>query len=240
MTARQQAIDSKRNLLVVLRLLLSILCPSLSLCVFVVNPSLASAQANRRSLASEHFRVWYPADAEQREIDTVLRALEAARRDLRRRLEAAGVDPAVPSLVEVNIHRTTGDFAGATGQPPWAAGVTRGRRIELQPLAVLRRRGVLATTLRHEYAHVAIEALGRGRTPRWITEGLAAHFAGEGPLLARAGQEPSVSDAELEEKLSGPASAREMRALYAAAYLKVREMIRAEGESSVWRRVAQG
>ena len=88
-------------------------------------------------------------------------------------------------LLEVVIHETTPGFIEATGQPGWAAAASRGSRMELQPLALLRRRGVFETTLRHEYAHFVIELLGRGRTPRWLAEGLAAHVAGEGAMLAR-------------------------------------------------------
>jgi stage II sporulation protein D len=195
----------------------------------------------RLTLASEHFRVSYPArgvrDA-RRAVETVLRTLEAARADIAQRLDAASLSqPTLPAL-EINVNETTADFVAATGQPSWVAAATRGARIELQPLATLERRGTLAQTLRHEYAHACIEALSRGRAPLWLAEGLATHFAGEGALLARRAPAKKISTDELERKLKERASPDEARALYATAYAEVRALIRSDGEPRVWRRVA--
>lgn len=196
-------------------------------------------QHRRLSLAGEHFRLSYPSNVERREALNVLRALEAARADLLSRVGKAFVSPDEGLASDVIIHETTGDFVAATGQPRWAAGATRGRRIELQPMAVLLRRGILLTTLRHEYAHILIDALSRGRAPRWLAEGLAIHVAGEGAMAARFATRAAPSIEQLEQSLTRPASAEEMRASYSAAYRRVRALIRTEGEQSVWRRLAQ-
>jgi hypothetical protein len=95
------------------------------------------------------------------------------------------------------------------------------------------------TTLRHEYAHAVIAALGQGRAPRWLSEGLAMQFAGEGRMLARFETKDVLTRDELEQRLARPASAAEMRALYAKAYREVQTLVRAEGERSIWRRVAR-
>lgn len=200
--------------------------------------SATEARPPRLSLSSEHFRVSYPAGVARREAGAVLRTLEASRADLARRLETASLGVTAVDAVEVFVHETTGDFVGATGQPAWVAAVTEGRRIVLQPLDALRRRGVLAPTLRHELAHVACEAIGRGRAPRWLVEGLAAHVAGEGASLARAAPPAGLTLEELERRLARPGSPAEMRALYAAAYREVAALIRREGEAGAWRRVA--
>ncbi|MFN2414428.1 MAG: SpoIID/LytB domain-containing protein, partial [Pyrinomonadaceae bacterium] len=183
---------------------------------------------------SEHFRVRHPARTGRGEVESLLRTLEAAYADLARRLERAGVGVAVPD-VEVTLYQTTGDFVGATGRPAWVAGVAEGRRISLQPLGVLRRRGVLTTTPRHEFVHAALEAVGAGRAPLWLAEGLAAHFAGEGRALGRVTPGERLSVEELERRLARPASSAEMRALYAAAYAEVSALIRREGEPAAWR-----
>ncbi len=169
----------------------------------------------------------------------MIRILEAARADMERRLTIAGLALAGEPSLNVFIHETTTDFIAATGQPGWAAGASRGSRMELQPLALLRRRGVLPTTLRHEYAHFVIELLGRGRTSRWLAEGLAIYVAGEGAMMARLQPKLKWTRDEIERKLARPASAEEMRALYAASYNEVRALVRAEGEKGVWHRVAQ-
>jgi stage II sporulation protein D len=204
--------------------------------------SRAATAAPRLTLSSENFRATYEARSganARREVEAALVTLEAARADLLRRLAAASLAWPAARRVEINFNETTAGFVAATGQPAWAAAATRGHRVELQPLALLRRRGVVAQTLRHELAHVLLDALSRGRAPRWLAEGLAAHFAGEGPLLARHAPRGRTSIEELERKLSAPATASEMRALYAAAHREVASLIRAEGEPAAWRRAAQ-
>ncbi|MDQ1610922.1 MAG: stage sporulation protein [Pyrinomonadaceae bacterium] len=200
------------------------------------SPSLAGA---RLTLSSENFRVSYPArGASRREVEGALAALEAARADVRARLAAASIAAPALGVLEAFVHETTGDFTGATGQPAWVAATTRGRRIELQPLSTLVKRGLLAPTLRHEYAHAVINALSRSRAPLWLSEGLAAHVAGEGRALSRDAAREKWTREELDKRLAAPASRAEMRALYAAAFREVGALIRAEGEAGVWRRVA--
>jgi SpoIID/LytB domain protein len=205
---------------------------------YVAPAAVGPQTAARLSLSSEHFRLNYPAGVERRAAEAVLRELETARAGLARRLERASLGGAAPDGVEVFAHATTGDFVGATGQPAWVAAVTEGRRVQLQPLDVLRRRGVLAATLRHELVHVACEALGGGRAPRWLVEGLAAHVAGEGASLSRGAEPLRLSPDELERRLARPRTAAEMRSLYAAAYRETAALIRRDGEAAAWHRAA--
>jgi hypothetical protein len=201
----------------------------------VSTPTAAAVSPNRAQLRSEHFRLSYPARVARGEAEGLLRTLEAAHADVARRLGRAGVGAAVPE-VEVFVHETTGDFVGVTGRPAWVAALTEGGLIRLQPLEVLRRRGVLSTVPRHEVVHAALETIGAGRAPLWLAEGLAAHVAGEGPSLSRTPPGERLSTEELERRLSRPASAAETRALYAAAYREVSALVRREGEPAVWRR----
>ncbi|HLL72917.1 MAG TPA: SpoIID/LytB domain-containing protein [Pyrinomonadaceae bacterium] len=200
-------------------------------------------ESARLTLSSANFRVNYPARGARearREVEGALAVLEAVRADVRQRLSAASLASPALGVLEAFVHETTGDFTGATGKPAWVAAVTNNRRIELQPLATLKRRGLLAPTLRHEYTHAVINALSRGRAPLWLSEGLAAHVAGEGARLTRFAPKQKLSLEDLERKLAQPASADEMRVLYGAAFREVNALIQTEGEANVWRRIARG
>lgn len=187
------------------------------------------------SKRSSHFTVQ---TADSAEAERILKLLESTRSALVNRLSGAGIEANLPD-VEVVINKTTGDFVGRTGMPPWAAAATRNNRIELQPVSLLKQRGILETTLRHELVHVFIDAVGGKHTPRWLAEGLALYIAGEGKLLERYAKGPALSPNDLERKLAAPKSADEMKAAYAAAYKTVRDLIRGEGENKLWQRVAQ-
>ena len=208
---------------------------------YVLRPAALSARPNdlpQLALKSEHFHILYSAAVQRIEVESVLRTLEAAHVDMSRRLEAASVKLTSATTVDVVVYGSTQSFTAATGQPWFAAGATRGHRIQLQPLSVLRRRGILTSTVRHEYAHAVIEIAGGGHTSRWLAEGLATHFAGEAAMLKRFESKNRLSLDELERNLQRPASAAEMRRLYADAGREVRALIQKDGEASVWRRVA--
>jgi hypothetical protein len=48
-----------------------------------------------------------------------------------------------------------------------------------------------------------------------------------------------LAEDELEQRLEHPRTQAEMRTLYAEAYLMVAEMIRRQGEPSVWKRLSR-
>ncbi|MDQ1637524.1 MAG: stage sporulation protein [Pyrinomonadaceae bacterium] len=197
-----------------------------------------SQRTTRLTIASEGFRLNYPSTVRTREAEDLLTWVQSARRQLIDRVKAAGFSLQFPAL-EIFINNTTGNFVGRTGQPPWAAAATRNQRIELQPLPLLKRKRILETTLRHELAHAAIDALGGGRTPHWLAEGLAIYLAGEGKFVERYAPRSPMKPEEIEQKLAGARSSQEMRVAYAAAYLEVKRLIESEGEAKIWRRVAQ-
>jgi len=212
--------------------------PRVSVSRFVTPSARLSVAASRSAsrfitISSEHFRVTYPADSDRRDANQVLTILENARTDYVRR---AG-NPSGPGVLDIRINESTGDFTGRTGQPWWAAAATKGNKIEVQPIAILKRRGVLNTTLKHELAHVIIDVVSRDRAPRWLEEGFAIYLAGEGAMYSHPNRGLLI-DEELEKRLEHPRSQADMRAAYADAYLKVKEMIRNGGEASVWKKLA--
>jgi hypothetical protein len=200
--------------------------------------SITSAPAPRLSMSSDNFRASYPAGAQRKDVVQALRVLEEARADLGRRMVAGNVNVRSMANVELYVHQSTGDFVGATGQPAWVAAVTHDRRIETQPLDLLRRRGIVASTLKHEYAHAVIAALSGSRVPRWLEEGAAAFLSGEGRTLSRIHSASKLSIDELDKRLGEPGSPLEMREAYAAAYREVIAIVGREGESGLWRRLA--
>jgi SpoIID/LytB domain protein len=191
------------------------------------------------SISSEHFRVTYPADVDRPDANLVLNTLESARGDFLHRASAASLSIDVPVL-EIRINVSTGDFTARSGEPWWAAAATKGTHVELQPVGILKRRGALTTTLRHELAHVVIDAVSHNHTPRWLGEGFAIYLAGEGPMFARYVTKTKLSPDEIEKRLERPGSQQEMRMLYALAYNQVIQLIRLGSEASVWKKLATG
>jgi len=191
------------------------------------------------TISSEHFRVTYPASADRRDANQVLTTLESARADFLHRASAASISVSIPAL-EIRLNESAGDFTSRTGQPWWAAAATRRNRIELQPLAILQRRGVLTSTLRHELAHAVIDVISHNRAPRWLEEGFAIYLAGEGQSFSHYVQRGLLGTEELEKRLEHPRTQADMRALYAEAYLTVAELVRNNGEASVWKKLAAG
>jgi len=189
------------------------------------------------TISSENFHLTYPADVDRRTVNQILNTLESTHSDYLRRASAAANSVNIPRL-EIRLNESTGDFTSRTGQPWWAAAATRDNHIELQPVAILKQRGVLFTTLRHELAHIIIDSISNKRAPRWLGEGFALYLAGEGQTISRYVARERLREDELEQRLQHPRTQVEMRTLYAEAYLMVVEMIRRQGEPSVWNKLA--
>ena len=79
--------------------------------------------------------------------------------------------------VQLKVFATMDAYRDQTGQPGWVAASTRGRVIRLQPLATLKSKGVLESTLRHELLHLLVEEKARAGTPVWFREGLVLYLS---------------------------------------------------------------
>jgi stage II sporulation protein D len=111
---------------------------------------------------------------------------------------------AAPARIRVTVHPTVESFGRATGQPWWVSGATEGADIDLLPLAILRQRGQLERTLRHELVHVLLESSLAGR-PMWVREGAALYFSSPAKGGEAAPRTQCPTDAELLRAVSAGA-----------------------------------
>ena len=114
-----------------------------------------------------------------------------AKLTIQARDELAGtLGVSTPANVTLRFHPTTDDYERATGQSWFTSGawVKNGVKAELHllPLAVLRDRGVLERTIRHELVHAMTDDI-LGNRPAWVREGAAIYFAGERPIPGQTG-----------------------------------------------------
>ena len=166
--------------------------------------------------------------AEESERPVVLALVRRARDDI---AKAAGLR--APSVLRLTVHPTVESFGRATGQPWWAAGATSGTTIHLLPTAMLRQRGVLEQTVRHEVAHALLDAELASR-PLWVREGAAIVFGSEAGVTGPAGAEAPRVTCPSDDEIRRPVSAGAQRDAYARAEACFRRAL-AGGRS--WREI---
>jgi len=187
------------------------------------------ASSAARILSSEHFQMVFPPSQEAWVAET-LQALERSRQQLASRAEV------LPARVQARTWETTEEFIRASGQPGWVAANNNGQSIQLQPLRLLKRKGILDSTLRHELTHLVVRRLRASQVPRWFEEGLVLYLTGEQP---RAGASTSFSGRSVEDVVTRPRSEAEMKAAYARALERIRELARRRGEAAPWQVLQQ-
>jgi stage II sporulation protein D len=148
-------------------------------------------------------------------------ALQEAERALSEAITLTGISPSGPRP-RVIIYPTVPAFRDATGEPGFVAASSRGRTIRIQPEGLLRSRGLLAATLRHEFIHLLLRQEAKAALPRWFEEGLALW------LERRTAREEPL-DRRTERRLHAPASEAELRAAYSNARAAVAALVRRHG-----------
>jgi len=195
------------------------------LSVYLPGTEVASQPDDDPIASSDHFELVYPS-AQEPWVKQTLSTLEAWRQKLGAHAEV------LPPRVRVETWDRMEEFVRATGQPGWTAAASEGESIALQPLAVLARKRILNQALKHELTHLVVHKLGAKGVPRWYEEGLVLYLSEErienSPLTEKAGH-------ELEATISQPRSEQEMKAAYAEALERVRQLARREGEGALWR-----
>jgi hypothetical protein len=170
-------------------------------------------------------------DDDEGERQGLMRVARRARDDIAKELGVAA-----PRRLVVRFHPTTQSYEQATAQPWFTTGAVVGEELHLLPLPVLRERGVLERTLRHELVHLMADGALRDK-PLWVREGAAAYFAGARPADAdsRSPLQPqSRSSCPTDVELAAPVSAGALNNARAQALAC---FARQTGEGRSWRDV---
>jgi len=130
----------------------------------------------------------------------------------------------------LQVFPTLDGYRDTTGQPGWVAATTRGQTVRLQPLAQLRKRSVLESTLRHEFFHLLIEPRARPNTPLWFREGLVLYLSEPNKPNSPSA---ALTDRQMEEVLRNPGTREKQEKAYAAARARVASLIQQNGKSAV-------
>ncbi len=133
----------------------------------------------------------------------------------------------LPGKLTLTVFPSTAAFIAATGQSGWYSGLTRGRKVALQPEALLVKRGILRHVLEHELLHVVLQAYLRPGISHCTQEGLAMLLAGE-PMRAR-GLVKHRTAAQRETALENARTPAALRAAYAACGEWVAAQVSREG-----------
>lgn len=133
------------------------------------------------------------------------------------------------SKTQLKFFPTLDFYRNSTGQPGWIAAFTRGATINLQPLATLRSKSLLESTLRHELSHRLIESRAYPGAPLWFREGLVLYLADP-----KQNMPPVVmTEKAIEAGLQHPSDRQSLEKSYAAARTKVAQMIHQNGRGTV-------
>lgn len=190
----------------------------LGLLLGILLPSFASGQAAKTfQLAENNIVVRFVESKTATDAREILTTAANARQELAEKLDRL----AFTAPVEIRLSATTYEFCQMTGRPWWQASIYRDHVIYLQPLRVLRERGILATTLRHELVHQWVEEQSRGNSPRWLSEALAIYHSGEIALLKPARRKVNHTELQwqqLEKRLERTTNKAEAEQLYFQLY----------------------
>ena len=163
---------------------------------------------------SHHFRLRAEGAIPRGVQDEVLALLEQVYQEVGLALDYYPADP-----VQVVLH-SDGDFATIAGLPHWVAGTydAADGRIRIPARGLAQGAAGLREVLAHEYTHVVVVHLSRGRAPRWLNEGLALHFQGAGSAAEAVARQVAAGRLIPLASLEGAFALLHDRALTEAAY----------------------
>jgi stage II sporulation protein D len=130
----------------------------------------------------------------------------------------------------LQVFPTLDRYRDVTGQPGWVAATTLGQTVRLQPLAQLRKRSILESTLRHEFFHLLIESRARSNAPLWFREGLVLYLSEPDK---RESPPATLTGEQIEEILRNPGNREKLEKAYAAARARLAFLIQQNGKRTV-------
>jgi stage II sporulation protein D len=140
------------------------------------------------------------------------------------------------AMPRLRVYPTVAAFRDATGEPGWVAASTRARVIRLQPVALLRSRGLLESTVQHELLHALVESRARAGLPLWFREGIVGWLTASQKSKVKS-QKSKVIPPEDSAFLRGR---EEAQRAYAAALDCVAELVGRYGEAAVLSWIERG
>jgi len=170
------------------------------------------------------------------------RLLNAAESALHKTQTISGLQLASHPLLKV--YPTLAIYRDSTGQPGWVAASTRGNTIRLQPWELLQQKGVLDSTLRHEFLHMLVEGNTHASLPLWFREGLVLYLAQSTDQNKDQGNEtkqyPTLSPQQMEAALRNPQNQQQMQQVYTSARITVATLIARWGKGEVMQWLSLG
>lgn len=131
--------------------------------------------------------------------------------------------------VRLQTFSTLDHYRDTMGEPGWIAASTRGHVIRMQPLDDLRRKGVLESTMRHEFFHLLVDAHARADTPLWFREGLVLFFSDPNGTRSSSGLTMQRAETILRQQ----SNRVKLEQAYAAAQDQVATLIHHYGKQAV-------
>jgi stage II sporulation protein D len=131
---------------------------------------------------------------------------------------------------QLQLFSTMDAYRDSTGEPGWIAASVRGHTIRLQPTIELQRRGIVESTLRHEFFHLLVESHAKAGTPLWFREGIVLYLSNPDATPANASP---MTDQQMETSLLHPATRDDQQRAYDAAQRRVASLVQQRGKQNV-------